>query len=298
MLNIILIFIDGFGIGNNNPVSNPMLNTKTPGFDYLKENFSLYSTDTCLGVSGLPQSATGQAALYTGINVPKIIGRHISARPTKNIINIIEKDNLFKKLLRMNLSVTFSNVYSHEYIDKMKTAGRGYFSPSVTSIMNLSANLPFRMIDDYNKGNGVYHDIRGTMLKKYYSSVELTGPKDAALNLYNLSRDYNFTLFEYFMTDLIGHKKNMKEAVLQIELLDTFLMGLINKIDFSKDMLILTSDHGNIEDISVKTHTTNPVPTIIATNRKDLPPISIKSLLDITPAICDIFKNNNSSNKQ
>ena len=48
-------------------------------------------------------------------------------------------------------------------------------------------------------------------------------------------------------------------------------------------MVIITSDHGNIEDVSVKTHTSNPVPTIIVT--RDVArfyPLNIRSLEDIS----------------
>jgi len=35
------------------------------------------------------------------------------------------------------------------------------------------------------------------------------------------------------------------------------------RVDLSKNLVILTSDHGNLEDLSVKTHTRNPVPTLL-----------------------------------
>jgi hypothetical protein len=37
--------------------------------------------DASLCVPGLPQSATGQAALLTGLNAPELMGRHIEGFP-------------------------------------------------------------------------------------------------------------------------------------------------------------------------------------------------------------------------
>jgi bisphosphoglycerate-independent phosphoglycerate mutase (AlkP superfamily) len=53
--------------------------------------------------------------------------------------------------------------------------------------------------------------------------------------------------------------------------------------------VILTSDHGNIEDLSVRNHTLNDVPTFVwgaARNKLSKP---IVNLADITPAIMEIL---------
>ena len=93
-MGIILIFIDGLGLGLDDPEINPLLTAdlsniqnllqvgptqKAVGPGIIRPNWIIKAIDARLGVSGLPQSATGQTTLFTGVNAPKITGRHINA---------------------------------------------------------------------------------------------------------------------------------------------------------------------------------------------------------------------------
>jgi 2,3-bisphosphoglycerate-independent phosphoglycerate mutase len=51
----------------------------------------------------------------------------------------------------------------------------------------------------------------------------------------------------------------MRNAVRILERLDGFLHGFRDAMDEST-LLVMTSDHGNIEDLRTKTHTRNKVP--------------------------------------
>jgi phosphopentomutase len=186
-------------------------------------------------------------------------------------------------------SVTFANVYTKEYLEQMEKHPRGIFKPSVTTLICLSSHTPFRLIDDYLKGYGVSHDITGRKLAERGYDIPLISPEKAAENLYRISRDYDLTLFEFFMTDIQGHSMDMDKAIYELELLDRMLGSLIRLVDLSEDVIIITSDHGNIEDLSVKTHTLNPVPTIIAGDLADRDKLDVKTLMDIKPAILQIF---------
>ncbi len=62
------------------------------------ERATLLSLDASLGVAGLPQSATGQAALVTGKNVSQMIGEHYGPKPNKAVAEIVRLDNLFIQL--------------------------------------------------------------------------------------------------------------------------------------------------------------------------------------------------------
>jgi bisphosphoglycerate-independent phosphoglycerate mutase (AlkP superfamily) len=53
--------------------------------------------------------------------------------------------------------------------------------------------------------------------------------------------------------------------------------------------VILTSDHGNIEDLSTRSHTLNPVPTIVWGASSQQVANRISSLADITPAILELL---------
>jgi phosphopentomutase len=289
-MRMIFIFLDGLGIGERDPQKNPYYSANTSNFEYLIKKFGVYETDATLGVPGLPQSATGQTTIYTGVNASKAIGRHWSARPTQELRDIILQDNLFISMKKAGRSVTFANVYTQEYLDKMQKTPRGIFKPSVTTLQCLSSNTPFRLLDDYLKGYGVCHDIIGRRLAEAGYDVPLITPENAAENLYRVSREYDLTLFEFFLTDIQGHSMDMEKAIYELELLNQVLGRLIELIDFSEDVLLITSDHGNIEDLTVRTHTLNSVPTIVAGDSIDRDSIRIKSLMDIKPSILKMFK--------
>lgn len=290
-MKMIFIFIDGFGLGEPDIGKNPIYSARTPGLDRFFANSIVIPTETQLGVPGLPQSATGQTAIFTGVNAPKVVGRHLNAQPSQALREVISSDNLFKILMRKGLQVTNANAYRQEYLDRMNTPGEKRYKPSATSVMTMSAGLKFRLVEDYRRGAAIYHDITGKIIVESGYEAEVITPREAARRLYTISRDYDFTLFEHFMTDIIGHKMDMEAAVSEIELLDAFLDGLLDLIDPQKDIVFITSDHGNIEDVSIKTHTTNKVPTIIYGNLPIGTDIRIESLLDITPAVEAIFNN-------
>ena len=288
-MRILFIFIDGFGLGENNVSKNPVYAADTPALDKLFSEGLVIPTDPMLGVPGLPQSATGQTAIFTGVNAPQAVGRHINAQPTKPLRDIIEEDNLFKKLLKNGLKVANANVYRQEYLDRMNDPGDKRYKPSVTSVMTMSAGMKFRRVEEYNNGTGIYHDITGKIIvESGYNSHTIT-PEEAAMRYYSIAREHDFTLFEYFMTDLAGHKMDLEKAIETIEVLDAFLGSLLELLDPAEDILFITSDHGNIEDISIKTHTKNFVPTIIYGKMQEKNEVKIKALTDIAPAVMKFF---------
>ena len=98
-----------------------------------------------------------------------------------------------------------------------------------------------------------------------------------------------FTLYEYFITDKIGHAQDRDAARRVLPLLARFIRALLGKLDLERSTVILTSDHGNIEDLSVRNHTLNPVPTIVWGRHRSRIAPRIRSLADITPAIVDVL---------
>ena len=57
-----------------------------------------------------------------------------------------------------------------------------------------------------------------------------------------------------------------------------------------RDTLVLTSDHGNLEDYPLHGHSRNPVPLIAWGRHGDFLRGKIKSLSDVTPAIIELDK--------
>ena len=75
----LFIFVDGLGLAppaDDNPVRPEVC----PAVCGLIGSRSV-PLDACLGVPGLPQSATGQATLFCGRNAAAFMGRHVTGFP-------------------------------------------------------------------------------------------------------------------------------------------------------------------------------------------------------------------------
>ncbi|HEX2926474.1 MAG TPA: peptidase [Ruminiclostridium sp.] len=290
-MKVIFAFIDGVGIGIKNKESNPVYASEMHVLADLIEN-ARFQADASMGVEGLPQSATGQTAIFTGVNAPMVLNRHMSGQPTVSLKKVIYKSNIFSELLKMGFKVTSSNVYRNEYLKNMLDVKDRRNRPSVTSVMCMAAGVEFRTVTEFINNNGVYHDITGEILKESGYPVEPITPRKAAQNLYRLSRNYDFTLYEHFVTDIAGHIADFGEAVKLIDRLDSFLDELLKQMNLDEDVLIITSDHGNIEDLSVHTHTMNKVPVIVLGKRAEKVNIQIHSLVDIMNFVLELFAKN------
>jgi 2,3-bisphosphoglycerate-independent phosphoglycerate mutase len=135
---------------------------------------------------------------------------------------------------------------------------------TVTTLSCVYAGVPLLRASDLAKGRGISADITGEGWHALgYPEMPTVSPAGAGRRLAALVAHYDFVLFEYWRTDHAGHARDMKEAVEVLETFDAFLGGLLDAIDPSSTLLLITSDHGNIEDITVKTHTRHPVPIIV-----------------------------------
>ncbi len=290
-MKVIFIFLDGVGIGEKDRTANPVYATQQQVLARLIDN-ARFQADASMGVEGLPQSATGQTAIFTGVNAPKVLNRHLSGQPTISLKKVIYKSNIFSELVKMGYKVTSSNVYRDEYLENMLNVKDRKHRPSVTSVMSMAADVEFRTVNEFINENGVYHDITGETLKESGYEVDTVTPKRAAQNLYKLSRNYDFTLYEHFLTDIQGHKADFGEAVDLIDRLDNFFEELMKQMDFEEDVLIMTSDHGNIEDVSVHTHTMNKVPVVVLGKKAENIKTQVHSLTDIMPFVLEVFSKN------
>ncbi|MDH7499283.1 MAG: hypothetical protein QHH30_02730 [candidate division NC10 bacterium] len=115
-----MVFIDGLGIGERDPRKNPMAEAETRWFAFFREGTGkaadpsplLRFADANLGVEGLPQSATGQTTLLTGINAAQLLGRHVNGFCTRELRALLDGHSLFARLLQMGRKPTFANAYT------------------------------------------------------------------------------------------------------------------------------------------------------------------------------------------
>lgn len=267
----IFVFLDGFGLGD--PISsNPLFisgittfeeiagEKLLKGIDVFKSGILFKGIDATLGVDGLPQSATGQTALFTGKNAPETLGFHLPAFPDKKLIDLIRMHNILKKLDDAGYHPTFANAYTDNYFERAKLRKNMH---SVTTHCMLSAGLRLRKEKDLMENNAVYWDIiREHIHINYNPQVMPIEPFCAGEHLAHISRSHEFVLFESFATDLVGHSCDNQRAIKILATLDSFFSGILKAKTCSTNLLIC-SDHGNIEDLRVKTHTTNLVPLIV-----------------------------------
>jgi hypothetical protein len=281
-LKILFIFIDGLGIGTDDLAVNPLCDPRYPALGKLLANAT--PIDACLGVEGKPQSATGQATLLTGVNAAAAMGRHIEGFPPARLKELIERESLFSKLRSIGKQPTFANSYWIEDPHKIPLRRQ-----SVTTVMTLSSLGGVRHKEELLSGQAVNHDItRWTMHTRGYEG-ELISPETAAGHLLDVAEENDFTLFEYFLTDRAGHSGQPELIEQCLETLDRFLPKVAAFANQPNHLFLLTSDHGNIEDFSSCSHTTNPVPLVALGDRAGAF-LSLESLVDITPAILRAYE--------
>lgn len=266
---VMMIFVDGLGVGKNNPEINPLvrfelnfINNFFGSFPTLRNSgienkyFTVKPINATMGVEGLPQSGTGQTAIFCGFNASKFIGKHFGPYPYSTLKPLIQQKNIFTELERRNFKTYFSNAYPQKFFDYLKNGRR---TLSVTTFSYLAAGKKLNDVNSLLNKKAITAEIKNDIWNsKLGYNLPIVKPQEAGKIFYEISQDYNFNLFEYFLTDYAGHSRDFEYAYDVLVRLDGFLEGIISQMNFSKDFLILVSDHGNIEDLSVKGHTRNP----------------------------------------
>ncbi|MEW6624516.1 MAG: hypothetical protein AB1420_15570 [Bacillota bacterium] len=301
MRRVIFVFLDGIGLGLENK-DNPFFTTPTPFLEQLLDGKKLTRTvgdriypgavllalDAVLGVDGLPQSATGQCSLFTGVNAPKLLGYHLNAYPNEALKEALKEKNMFLQLMEKGLKCTFANAYRPDSLDAVLKGSNNHLP--CTTLMNFFAGLPFRTLADMDNGQAVFMDITNSYLIKQGYKAKLVTPEEAGKRLAGIAKDFHLTLYESFITDIVGHSANFDDASMVVMLLDKFLASVAANLDKDKDILLVTSDHGNLEDLGVKGHTKCQVPAlIVGSGREELARLinRKKDITGVLPALLD-----------
>lgn len=294
--SFLLIFIDGIGIGKDDAEFNPYVkygfNTFTHFFGKIPvqpfEKISagdkhLFSADALLGVEGLPQSGTGQTAIFCGVNAPQIVGKHFGPFPYSTLLPIIEKENLFRYFRERNKKSFFMNAYPKVFFEYINSGKKRL---SVTSLCSLLNGIKLNKSTEVWRGKALSAEITGARWnKKLGYKLPVIQPKTAARRLLRAAYENDFTAYEYFLTDHIGHGRYEENTETTLKILDEFLFTIFSEYDGERMSIILCSDHGNSEDLSVKTHTFNPVVMISAGKHGKYFMESIQNISQIKSAI-------------
>lgn len=300
-MRILLVFCDGVGLGANDPAVNPFLVAPMTNLralfgkiptreDGILQGASalLVPTDARLDVPGTPQSGTGQTTIFTGTNAAAAIGEHLGPYPNQALREILQEHSIFKQLDALGFSTAFGNAYPPFYLERL---ARGKARRTATLQAAIAGGVRLRDVNDLAVGDAV----SGLAMDNGYWA-ELGAPvsritaRIAGNNLMRLAQKYDFTAFEYAPTDIVGHKDNRDDMFAVLNELDDFWGGIIAQMNPETDLVIITSDHGNIEDWTIKGHTLNAVPTILIGAHRADAARTIRSLADITPTIIRLLK--------
>src|SRR5690606_11751206 len=86
-------------------------------------------------------------------------------------------------------------------------------------------------------------------------------PEEAAEILLSLAEGQAFTLFEHYLADEAGHAQDHAAAGEALESFDRMLRATVARRPDDLTVLVC-SDHGNVEDLSLRQHTLNAVPVL------------------------------------
>lgn len=289
--SVLLFFIDGLGIGErgeNNPLARieniaPLAYFKGETSDVISGGVMI-PTDANLGVEGRPQSASGQTTILTGINIPQTLGYHKQGFPNQAMRDIIAEHSIFLQLKKLGIE---PNIFANTYTPNFFTDAPRWKSATTCAVE--AAAMQFRKLPDLLGRQAVFHDFTNETLRERGFDAPLFSPAEAGEILAGLTTEYRFTLYEHFITDKIGHARDFEKAKIHLPKLAEIVRAVLQNVNLETTTVILTSDHGNLEDLSIRTHTLNKVPTVIWGRRRDDAAKMIRSLADITPRVIKLL---------
>jgi hypothetical protein len=266
---ILLVFLDGVGIGPSDPDVNPFVaagdrlptltdlmggsvptlaqpRTSGPG----GRAFPLAAT---LDVEGTPQSGTGQVALLTGESAAEIFGRHFGPWTPVRLRPLLEEKNLLRRAADAGRSVAFANAYPKGWPGPK--GGRRIAGPPLAA---RAAGVLDRHEEALAEGRAVASEIVNDGWRRHLGHATLPDvtARAAGANLARISREADLTVFAHYATDTAGHAQDMDRALEALVRVDQFFAGVVSELS-SDTLLLVASDHGNLEDVRGG-HTRNP----------------------------------------
>lgn len=298
-MKLIFVFLDGIGLAPRSSL-NPFFHTPTRlisdaiGAGFFYEEASLSSSnvlfrpiDAGLGIEGHGQSGTGQFSIYTGLNGAQIFGRHHGPYLPSTLKEPLAQNNVYAKLQSLGLKSCYANAYPERFIQAcLDLRENGKIRSSVLFEASVLHGLPILGAEHVKSGTAISGDIINWWWGQNPRDGDLTVPvisgEEAAQNMLGISGQFDAVFFEFFLADLSGHGRIKTEPAQIIQRLDEFIGSLILNLP-SDTLFVLTSDHGNFEDMSHTKHTLNPVPLLVLGNEagRFAPVTSIDQILPV-----------------
>lgn len=294
---LLFVFLDGVGLGLPDAQVNPFAAAHTPVLDALlgapfthelaevtQPELIFRHLDATLGFPGLPQSATGQSSILSGNNAAQAMNGHYGPWPGPTLQRLLERGNLFQSFRSAGLATLFANAYPPGFFRAL-TGRRLRLNAPAFAYRAAGGKLP--ELSDYINGNAISADLTGQYLHSLDAAAPVYTPAESGALLARLAGRQQFTFFDFWLSDERGHRGSFSDAQLLVEQLDMFLGGISGAAAADLTILI-TSDHGNLEDKTVRTHTRAAVP-LLALGPGAAAFRQAADLTDLVPAIRQLF---------
>jgi len=216
--------------------------------------------DATLGVPGLPQSGTGQSCWLTGQNAVRLMGRggageHFGPHPGPTLQALLREASLPVRLTRAGLKAALLNFYPPGYFAAHAKRPRyGCFPFSF-----LAAGLPL------NPPN--LPSVSPTLGLSYGSPWAATHSLDdlrrVGESVARAAEQADLLVLDLWLSDMLGHEGRpdappqlLTAGQRYLRHLDALLAGMLA----AGGRAVISSDHGNFENLNIKAHTTARVP--------------------------------------
>jgi 2,3-bisphosphoglycerate-independent phosphoglycerate mutase len=143
LTRVLLLFVDGVGLGDDDAACNPFVAARLPHLGALLDgrsitrdaapfhasDASLVAVDATLGHDGIPQSGTGQAALLTGANAVTMHGRHFGPWVPARLQRLVRDESVLASAQAAGCSIAFANAYPEEVLQLVAAGERAAGQP-------------------------------------------------------------------------------------------------------------------------------------------------------------------------
>ena len=299
MARLLFVFLDGVGLGDADPGHNPLAATwpglralsrcdwTAPGWRTRSEaELVTAALDARLGLPGLPQSATGQTTLLTGRNAARAMGRHYGPWPGPTLRALLARGSLFHDGVASG-GARLANAYPSAYLAALRMPPAAAGGARSRRLRRARASAPVAAAEaagltladssEPARDRAVPGDLG---LGRAQSGAGVVA--DHARALATLAGQHAFTFFDVWGGDVVGHRQDPATARAFLSRLDAFLPALAAALPRDVTLLV-TSDHGNLEDLRRRGHTLAPVP-LLAVGPGAAAFAGAGSLLDVAPA--------------
>lgn len=295
-MGALLVFVDGIGYGTpgpHNPFHDAPLTVLGPLGDPHAMRFegAVYGAiDASLGHPGLPQSATGQATIFTGHDAIALQNGHFSGHPTPTLSKLIEDESVLRRARARGKRTAFLNAYDEPRARHLERVVRGVerpsrkHPPSASSRAALAGDGSLMTMEAVAQGRAASFDLTGEMLRAFGVDAPRVSVERAAESVAAGAREVDLSLFEIWTTDMAGHAQDTTWARLEVHKLDRFLAALF-RATAPGDLVVVTSDHGNLEDLGTRTHTHAKVPLLAYGAGADAFVQDARDLRDVAPRL-------------